>query len=108
MFSVTLLDPASLLSDEDFISRYRYKRFSYYSAFTSEALTSYFLNDLTSLIRRPDAAGLKLASNGRSFGLVFCQKAPWESEVLGIEAGTIGPIIVDETTDCSDEVSRKL
>lgn len=106
--SVVSLDHMSLTAYSHIIDAYPYKPFYYYSALTNEAMTGYMLEEMTQAIETGSNWGIGFIKSEHPRGLVICGRRAWETNVLGIEAGFIGPLMVDETDPSAHEVRQVL
>ena len=102
------LDSGYLGECKRLLSAYPYKPNYYYPFILNEALTDYMLDQLTNLVKKESTWCFVIRVDGYTKGLMVCGKRAWETDVLGIEAGFVGPLIVDEIDLNSDRLRHIL
>src|SRR5262245_22914674 len=77
------------------IADYPHKPFYYYPSFPNAALTNYMLDELIDVVQKDFSWCYGVKVDDHMQGLIVCGKRAWETSVLGMEAGFIGPLIID-------------
>jgi len=90
------LSPSDLGYCRQLIADYPYKPFYYYPWLSKAALTNYMLDELADVIHNNLNWCFCVTANDHVQGLVVCGKRAWETSVLQLQAGFIGPLIIDE------------
>ena len=105
---VIALSPHDLVHCRRLIADYPHKPFYYYPLFSNAALTDYMLDELTDVVQKNSSWCYGVKVDDHVQGLVVCGKRAWETSVLGMEAGFIGPLIVDERNAHSNQLRHAL
>jgi len=103
-----ILSVEALALCRDVLTAYPYKPYYYYHALPNEALTDYALEQQRLLIGRDDAIGIGVSGDGRVLGTVCCGRLEWDSGVIGVSAGFVGPFYVDDAHPDAARVRKLL